>query len=294
MFINFIKLLVLLGIPGSFLYYASSALREEPFFFAVLITLVLVFGVYWFSDKVALKVCRAELLTVYHSPTLFRTVEDVCKRADVRVPKVYMIREAAPNICSVARDKRHTGIVFTEGMLKALSQEELRSAIAHELVHIYRRDTQVATLAALFASCLGLNTKTARDQAAKVEHPRGMPGRKLQFVFNGILNLLAPIAALIVQLLVSMRRDYRADKLGAKLVGNPLAMANAIRTMEKKKHVHPMIAAPAGAHLFMVSPLISGRIERMFRTQPPMVKRIERLEKMHKPLPQTQLVVTSK
>jgi heat shock protein HtpX len=221
------------------------------------------------------------LLTVYHSPTIFRAVEEMCKLADLPTPKIYMIPQEAPNICSVGRNARHSGLLFTEGILKSLDKEELRCAIAHELVHIYRRDTQVAVLAALFASFLGMGTTTAQSRASNESPSNNSEKRIGGLVFDGMMAMLAPIAATVVQVLVNIKRDFRADAYGAKLAGNPLAMANAIRTMEKKKHVTPMNVSPAVAHLFMVSPLRPGRIERMFTAHPSMVERIERLERMH-------------
>ncbi|MEK7671751.1 MAG: M48 family metalloprotease [Bacteroidota bacterium] len=292
---NVVKLFVLVALPVAlFITAGFFGAGEEVLFFGFLLLLVISVGMYWFSDRIVLKMCGAELLTVYHSPTIFRAVEEMCRQADLPAPTIYMIAEAAPNICSVGRNRRNAGLVFTDGILKSLSADELRCAIAHELVHIYRRDTLLATLAATFASLLGMSTKAARETASADDVSTSADGRLLRFAFNGMLTPFAPIAATLIQWLIDVKREFRADEHGAKLTGNPLAMANTIRTMEKKKHVTPMDVVPAVAHLFMVSPLRPGRIERMFSTHPSMVRRIERLEAMHRSMPQTKHVSVTK
>jgi heat shock protein HtpX len=276
---NVVKLFFLMALPTAIVVVSKRVLSEEVFFFVLLGWFILAVGFYWFSDNVVLKMCRAELLTVYHSPTIFRTVEAMCSQAALPMPKLYMIPEEAPNICSVGRNRRSAGLVFTEGIVKSLSADELRCAISHELVHIYHYDTPISVFAALFASFLGMGTTAARSRASALESHNTNNRKGKRFAFGGILSLFAPIATMIIQSLVDLNRDFRADELGAKLTGDPLAMANAIRTMEKRKHVTPMSVVPAVAHLFMVTPIRPGRIERMFASHPSMVERIERLNR---------------
>lgn len=283
---NVAKPVFLVAFSAGLLFVSGKFMGEEAMFFCFLLWLITTAGIYWFSDRVVLKMCGAELLTVYHSPTIFRTVEEMCRQAALPIPRIYMIPEDAPNICSVGRNPHNAGLVFTDGILKSLTPDELRCTIAHELAHIYRRDILLGTLAAVFAGVLGMSTKTSREKASSQEHANTDDGKLGRFVFRGMFSLSAPIAAIIIQTLVDLERDFRADEHGAKLVGNPLAMANAIRTMEKKKQTVPMRIVPAVAHLFMVSPIRHGRIERMFSTHPTMVQRIERLEALDRSMSQ--------
>ncbi len=274
-----LKLSLLVVLSAVMMMGAGYMLGYESLLFGFLLWLVLAVGLVWFADKVVLKLCNAELLTVYHSPTLFETVMEVSKRAGLPMPAIYMMPGEAPNLFSVGRSRGHAGVVFTEGLLRAMNADELRSAIAHEMVHIFRNDTLIASLAATLAGLLGLGSRRARIAAAAAQPASN--GKKTLFAFSGILIVTAPLAALVIQSLVSPRREFRADVLGAKLMGNAQAMANAIRIMEKNKHSLPLQVAPAVAHLFMVSPLPHGRVARTFSVHPPLADRVRLLEELH-------------
>jgi heat shock protein HtpX len=275
---NRLKLSLLLGLSAALIGGAGYSLGYEGILFACVLWLVLVVGLVWIADKFVLKLCNAELLTVYHSPTIFEAVKEVSTRAGLPMPAVYMMPGEAPNLFSVGRSRRHAGVVFTEGTLTAMNAEELRSAIAHEMVHIFRNDTLLGSLAATLAGFLGMGSRGARLAASSVSSG----GKKRLFAFSGILIFTAPIAALIIQSLVSTQREFQADLLGAKLMGNASAMASAIRIMEKRKHAVPLAVAPAVSHLFMVNPLPPGRVERTFSVHPPLADRVRLLEELHK------------
>ncbi len=275
-----LKLALLVVLSAASIGGAGYMLGYEGILFAFLLWLVLVVGLVWIADKFVLKMCNAELLTVYHSPTIFGAVKEVSTRAGLPMPAVYMMPGEAPNLFSVGRSQRHAGVVFTEGILKAMNAEELRSAIAHEMVHIFRNDTLLASLAATLAGFLGMGSRRARLAASSVP----ANAKKSLFAFSGILIFTAPVAALIIQSLVSPRRELRADLLGAKLMGNASAMASAIRIMEKRKHAVPLSVAPAVSHLFMVNPLPHGRAARTFSVHPPLADRIRVLEELQKKL----------
>ncbi len=275
MFANVLKLLLLTGAPVLFLVGGGYFVSEEVLLFSSILALVFLAAVYWLSDKVVLKMCRAEALTPYHSPTLYKLVKEQSEKAGVRMPKIYAIAGEAPNAFATGRSPRKGAIVFTDGILKGVSSEELRNIISHELTHIKRGDTLVANLTAILAGILGVGI--AKHQVSP-EGEEGRSGNLKRAATKGYAYFLAPIPAMVVTMLVGRRREFLADAAAARITGQPLQMASAIRVMEKQKHQKPLIVSPAVAHLFTVSPLTVGRIARLFSTHPPMEKRIERLE----------------
>lgn len=274
MFINVLKLSLLICPPVVLLIGGGYFVSEEALLFGSILAMVFLASVYWLSDKVVLKMCRAEALTPYHSPTLFQLVKEQSEKAGVRTPKIYAIAGEAPNAFATGRSPRQGAIVFTDGILKGVSSEELRNIISHELVHIKRGDTLVANLTAILAGIMGIGLAKQSDS------DNGSGGSVKQAVKKSYAYFLAPIPAMLVSMLVSRKREFSADAGAARITGEPLQMASAIRVMEKQKHQKPLIISPAVAHLFTVSPLTVGRIARLFFTHPPMEKRIERLENL--------------
>ncbi|MEO8168091.1 MAG: M48 family metalloprotease, partial [bacterium] len=205
-------------------------------------------------------------------------VEEVCKKVNMPRPKIYMIPGETPNAFSTGKGRRTASIAFTEGILKSIEPEELRGVIAHELIHIKNGDALVGSFAATFAALFGLGMGH-HESMSKQTHTSGFR----EFVNTNtdrLRILIAPVAAYLIRILVSRSREYEADQYAATLSGNPLAMANAIRTMEKKKYIRPAPASPLAAHLFTVNPLTEEWALRLFNTHPPMEKRIERLQSM--------------
>ncbi len=254
---------------------------DEGLFFGLLLAAILIAGVYLLCNRIVLKMCRAEKLTVYHAPTLFGVVKDLSAKVRLPAPEIFVIDEDAPNALAVSRNRRTSGVVLTTGLLKALSAEELRSVIAHQLIQIKNFDAFFGCVAATIAALFGLASKSARQTATTETYASSLLQKAGRVAFSGALAVLAPIAALCIQSLVGVRRVFHADDQGSRVSGNSLSMANAIRTMEKKKFVAPMTIVPAAAHLFMVSPLTTGRIARLLMLHPSMEERITRLEKMH-------------
>lgn len=279
MFVNVLKLFLLTGLPVAFLIAGGYMVSEEVLLFTSILALVFLASVYLLSDKVVLKMCHAEALTPYHSPTLFTLVREQSEKAGVRMPQIYAISGAAPNAFATGRSPRKGAIVFTDGILKEVSHEELRSIISHELSHIKRGDTLVANLTAIVAGMLGVGIA---KHYATVDQEPDQSGSLKRGVMRGYAYFLAPIPAMVVTMLVSKGREFVADAAAARITGQPLQMASAIRVMEKRKHQNPLIVSPAVAHLFTVSPLTVGRIARLFYSHPPMEKRIERLEHLGK------------
>ncbi|HLO26860.1 MAG TPA: zinc metalloprotease HtpX [Geobacteraceae bacterium] len=235
----------------------------------------------WFSDRIVLKMYGAQEITEMDHPAFFGMVRRLALQAGLPMPKVYIIPSESPNAFATGRNPDHAAVAATEGILRILAPDELEGVMAHELAHVKNRDILVSTIAATFAgaiSMLGnilqwgaiLGTGRGDDE----EGHGGLAG-------SLAMAIIAPIAAMLVQMAVSRSREYLADESGAHLCGRPLALANALRKLHNASQVLPMQEArPATAHLFTVNPLTGGALLKLFSTHPPMEERIERLESM--------------
>ncbi|MCC6446313.1 MAG: zinc metalloprotease HtpX [Armatimonadetes bacterium] len=240
------------------------------FMFALLMNL----GTYWFSDKIVLGMYRAQEIGPHDSPMLFRTVNRLSERAGIPSPRVYIIPEAAPNAFATGRNPDHSAVAVTQGILNLLSEQELEGVIAHELAHIKNRDILIGTIAATMAGAITMLARMAFFFGGG-DDERPNPLAML------LMMIVAPIAALLIQMAVSRSREYVADETGAHIAGSPTGLANALRRMEQAAHAHPMDAQPATAHMFIVNPLKSGQsVMALFSTHPPTEERIRRLEEM--------------
>lgn len=244
--------------------------------FALVIAFGLNFFSYWFSDKIVLKMYRAQEVNEAQAPELFSIVRRLAQKGNLPMPKVYIIDQPQPNAFATGRNPAHGAVAVTTGIMNILSGEELEGVLAHELSHIKNRDILVGTIAATIAGAISYLAQMA--QWALIFGGRddedGNP-----FVAI-IMMIVAPIAALLVQMAISRSREYGADKGGADLSGNPLYLANALKKLQYASQKMPMNANPATAHMFIVNPLRGGGMARLFSTHPPMDERIARLEAM--------------
>ena len=234
---------------------------------------------YWFSDKMILKMYRAKEATEQEAPVLYDVVRDLAMRANMPMPKVYLIPNDAPNAFATGRNPNHAAVAATTGILRLLSGEELTGVMAHELAHVRNRDILIGTIAATIAGAISLLASMA--QWAMIFGG----GRSDDDDGGGIVGLIAmmiiaPIAAMLIQMAISRSREYQADATGARLSGNPMWLASALRKLEAGSKRISMNASPATAHMFIVNPLRGGRVAKLFSTHPPMDDRIARLEKM--------------
>jgi len=234
---------------------------------------------YWFSDKLVLKMYRAKEASERDAPELYGVIRDLTTRANMPMPKVYVIPSEAPNAFATGRNPSHAAVVATEGVLKLLSREELAGVMAHELAHVRNRDILIGTVAATIAGAIGMLASMA--QWAMIFGG----GRRDENGGGGIVGMIAmmiiaPIAAGLIQMAISRSREYQADATGARMCGNPLWLASALKKLEAQAKRVPMAATPATAHMFIVNPLRGGGTARLFSTHPPMAERVARLEKM--------------
>lgn len=277
---NTMKTFLLMGVLTVMFIFIGGALGGETgMTMAFIIAGVMNFVSYWWSDKIVLKMYGARELTQNDAPDLFRMTEELAQRGNLPMPKLYMIDGDQPNAFATGRDPNHSAVAVTEGITRLLTRDELRGVIAHELAHIKNRDILIGTMAATFAGAISYLANMA--QWAMIFGGRSSDEEEGGNPVSGILMMiLAPIAAMLVQMAISRSREFLADETGAQMAGNPLSLASALRRLHAGAERIPMHATPATAHMFIVNPLSGGALMNLFSTHPPMEERIARLEAM--------------
>jgi heat shock protein HtpX len=244
--------------------------------------LVMAFGInfftYWFSSKIVLKMYRAKEVSEAEAPELYGIVRRLAQKAELPMPKVYIINEDQPNAFATGRNPKNGVVAVTTGIMRILSREELEGVIAHELAHIKHRDILVGTIAAAIAGAISYLAQMA--QWAMIfggRHDDEEGGNPIVAI---IMMIVGPIAAMLVQMAISRSREYGADAGGARIAGNPMHLANALKKLHMASQRIPMHANPATSHMFIVNPLSGGGLLKLFSTHPPIEERIARLEAM--------------
>jgi heat shock protein HtpX len=243
--------------------------------FAFVISVAMNFFSYFFSDKIALAVYRAQPVTRAELPRAYDVVEHLTSKAGLPMPKIYVIPTDSPNAFATGRNPKNASVAVTHGILGLLNDEELEGVLAHELGHVRNRDILTSSIAATLAGAITLLARSAFWLGA---FGAGGDRRDRGGLGGLIMLLLAPFAAMLIQLWVSRTREYEADATGAHLTGNPYALASALEKISMVSRQVPLVASPSSAHLFIVAPLLSGEmLMNLFSTHPPIQKRIERL-----------------
>ena len=280
---NFFKTVFLLTALTLLLIFVGGAIGGErgmtyAFMFACLMNL----GAYWFSDKLVLASYRARPIAEEEAPAVHRIVAELAVAAHMPKPKIYLIPSQAPNAFATGRNPSHAVVAVTQGILELLSDEELKGVLGHELSHVSHRDILISSIAATIAGAISMLSSMARWALmfGGSRRDRDEEGGANPLVLL-IMAIVAPIAALLIQLAVSRSREFDADEGGAHLTGNPLYLASALRKLDAGTRRIPMIeATTTTAHLFIVNPLRANAIAKLFSTHPPIEERIERLERM--------------
>ena len=245
---------------------------------AFVLSVLFNFGTYFFSDKLALSMYRAQPASREELPRVYNVVERLSAKQNLPMPKIYVIPSESPNAFATGRNPEHASVAVTHGILNLLDDEELEGVLAHELGHVRNRDILTSSIAATLAGAI---TMVARMGywASLFGGYGGRDDRDRGGGFTGLLMLiLAPIAASLIQLAISRSREYEADATGAKETGNPYALARALQKLDTYSRRIPLVASPTTAHLFIVAPLLgSGGFANLFSTHPPIKDRIHRL-----------------
>jgi len=233
---------------------------------------------YWFSDKIVLKMYRAREVSESAAPELYSIVRRLSQKAEIPMPKVYIMEQDQPNAFATGRNPGHAAVAVTTGIMRILSREELEGVIGHELSHVKHRDILIGTIAATVAGAISFLAQMA--QWAMIFGGRSDDDEGGSPVAALVMMIVGPIAALLIQMAISRSREYSADEGGAKLAGNPRFLAGALKKLDMTSKRIPMEAKPATAHMFIVNPLSGGGLSKLFSTHPPIEERIARLEGM--------------
>lgn len=277
-----IKTVLLLGLLTGIILFLGGAIGGRiGLFIAFGFALVMNVGSYWYSDKLVLSMYRAREVGPQDSPALHSIVDDLAREANLPKPRVYIVPQDSPNAFATGRDPEHGVVAVTQGLLQILSTEELRGVLAHEMGHIRNRDILVQTIAGVLASVVMYLANIAQFTAIF----GGFGGRDNEGGVNPIAALLlamvAPIAAMLVQMAISRSREYLADDTGARLAGNPLYLANALEKLDAYgKRVPMRLGNEATSHMFIVHPFSGKKAMSLFATHPPIQERVARLRKM--------------
>jgi len=280
---NRIKTYFLLGILTVILIWIGGFFGKEGLIIALIFAFFLNWFSYFFSDKIILAMYRAREIKENEEPYLHSLVAQLAQNAGIPKPKIYIINSSTPNAFATGRNPDNAVVALTTGILQLLDENELKGVISHELTHIKNRDILVATIAATIAGAITFLARMLQYMAffGSMDRDDRRSGNIFELTAILLFAILAPIAALIIQLAISCSREYLADEGGAKISGNPLYLANALRKLAYGVKRNPLRTAnPATSHLFIVNPFSGNTLFALFSTHPPIEERIRRLESM--------------
>jgi heat shock protein HtpX len=275
---NSIKTALLLGaLTGLIMMIGRYLGGSQGMVIAFFLAMVMNFGSYWFSDRIVLRIYRAKPVSETEAPDLHRMVRQLALQAGLPMPKICIMPSESPNAFATGRDPQHAVVAVTQGILRLLNTEELKGVLAHELAHVKHRDILIGSVAATLAGVIMMVASMARWAALF----GGFGGRD-DDDGGGIIGLiamsiLAPLAAMLIQMAISRSREYAADAAGASFAGSPHGLAGALQKISSAARRIPMQANPATSHMFIMNPLSGKNLTNLFSTHPPVEKRIEKL-----------------
>ena len=278
---NTIKTALLLGaLTGLLMLVGGLIGGKGGVYIAFIFAVILNFGSYWFSDKIVLKMYKAQEVSESSAPDLHAIVRNLALKASLPMPRVFIIPEETPNAFATGRNENHAVVAVTEGIMRILSKEELEGVIAHELSHIKNKDMLISSIAATIAGAISMLATMAQwaaifggGRSSDEDNGGGIIGLIAMAIF-------APLAAAVIQMAISRSREYLADAGGASITKNPYGLASALEKLTKASQIIPMNAKPSTAHLFIVNPLSGKAFMNLFSTHPPLEERLVRLRSM--------------
>ena len=273
---NLMKTAILMAaITALFMAIGSVLGGAQGMMVALVIALGMNFFSYWFSDKLVLKMYNAKEVDETSAPQFYRMVRELAQRAQLPMPKVYLIEEDAPNAFATGRNPAHAAVAATTGILRALTERELRGVMAHELAHVRHRDILISTISATMAGAISMLANFAMFFGG-----RNSEGRSTNPIVGLLVMLLAPIAAGLIQMAISRGREFEADRGGAEISGEPQALASALQKIHRIAQGLPLATTerhPETAQMMIVNPLSAGGLRGLFSTHPATEERVERL-----------------
>ena len=274
---NQIRTTILLALMTAFLLFVGQILGgRQGMLIALVLAAVMNFVSYWYSDKIVLRMYNAKEINAASSPELFGIVRNLVQRAGLPMPKVYIIPNSSPNAFATGRNPEHAVVVVTEGLMRIMDREEITGVLAHELAHVKNRDILIGSVAATMAGAVMILASMARWAAIfgiGRDDDEGGGG----IIGLIVMSIIAPMAAMLIQMAVSRSREYLADATGAGFVGSPSGLARALEKLGSYSRGVPLDANPATAHMFIVNPLSGKRLQSLFSTHPPIEERVARL-----------------
>ena len=273
---NLLKTAVLMAaITALFMAIGSVLGGQQGMLIALIVALGMNFFSYWFSDKLVLKMYNAQQVDETSAPQFYRMVQELARNAQLPMPKVYLIEEDAPNAFATGRNPEHAAVAATTGILRVLTERELRGVMAHELAHVRHRDILISTISATMAGAISMLANFAMFFGG-----RDSEGRSTNPIVALLVMLLAPLAASLIQMAISRAREFEADRGGAEISGDPQALASALQKIHRYAHGTPLETAerhPETAQMMIMNPLSGGGLRGLFSTHPSTDERVERL-----------------
>ena len=278
---NTLKTFVLLaGLTALLMAIGNAVGGRNGLMIALVFAGLMNFVGYWFSDKIALSMSGAKQVSESEAPDFHRMVRELCRRADLPMPRLYVIPSATPNAFATGRNPEHSAVAVTSGIMNILNRDELEGVVAHELAHIKNRDILISSVAAMIAGAISQLAHMAQwaMMFGGMSRDRDEDEGGGSLLGGLAMMIVGPIAAMLIQMAISRSREYQADATGAQICGRPLSLANALLKLENGNHRFPMDVNPAQAQMYIVNPLTAGGIAKLFSTHPPMAERVKRLQ----------------
>ncbi len=271
-------LLLMAGLSAVLIVMGSALGGRQGIVIALVLAVIMNIGSFWFSDKIVLSMYRAQELSPEDAPMVHQIVDELARRAGVPKPRLFIVPQEAPNAFATGRDPEHGVIAVTDGIMRLLPPEQLRGVLAHEMAHIAHRDILVQTVAGVLGSAITAIANMLQFSmifgGSRDEEGNSNPLAAIAMM------ILGPLAATLIQMAISRRREYMADAAGAEYCGDPMALAGALNNLDAYSRHIPMQSNPATENMFIVSPLTGDAMRRMFSTHPPMEERIANLQEM--------------
>jgi len=284
---NWFKTTLLLGAMTVLIVWIGNLFGgRQGMVLAFILAMGMNFFSYWYSHKIVLKMYRAREVSPQDFPKLYEAVRQLSQNAGLPMPRVYIIPEESPNAFATGRNPEHAVVAVTEGLLKSMNDQEATGVLAHEMAHVKNRDILIGSIAATMAGAIMILATMARWTAffgGGSQDDEG--GGGLGAIGLIAMSIMAPIAAMLIQMAISRSREYQADATGARLAGNPEGLADALEKLGAASRRLPLKANPSTAHMFIVNPLSAGNMMSLFSTHPPLRERIARLRGTRPDLP---------